>query len=155
MGIRRFASLSIRPSVVTSLVAIAATLSGCYVVPLDPRTGQPATMQQTPIAPPPPGPVTFPVRLYPANDLASRYGVISAAVTNDLHGKGTFNTNINGEAFVGEATRRTDAARTGVANGAGNRGSYIACTYSMNTTSQGTGQCRLSDGAVFSMHMGN
>lgn len=103
----------------------------------------------------PPGPINFPVRLYPSNELAARYGVIQASVTNDLQGKGSFSAAINGELFSGEATRRAGSARDGLASGAGNRGSYLSCTYTMNNANQGTGQCRLSDGATFTMHMGN
>lgn len=154
MGISKIPALSLQRLAAVALSATVAALSGCYVVPLDARTGQPATAYPPPPLPPAPGPVNFPVRLYPANEAASRYGVVTALVTNDLQGKGTFNANINGESFVGEATRRSDASRTGVANGAGNRGSYLACSYTMNNASQGTGQCRLSDGAVFSLHMG-
>ena len=137
------------------LAVTAATLAGCYVVPIDPRTGQ--------AVPPPPttmtvvtaAPLTFPARLYPANDLAGGYGVINATVTNDLHGRGSFNTTINGEAFAGEATRKAGSSREGVANGAGNRGSYLSCAYTMNSATLGSGSCRLSNGALFSMHVGN
>ena len=140
---------------VWGLAATVATLAGCYVVPIDPRTGQavpppPATMAAMP-APP----LTFPARLYPANDLASGYGVINATVTNDLHGRGSFNTTINGEAFSGEATRKAGSSREGLANGAGNRGSYLSCAYTMNSATLGSGSCRLSNGALFSMHVGN
>ncbi len=139
------------------LAAITAGLAGCYVVPIDPRTGQPAAVPSgAPVAALAPAlPVSFPARLYPANDLASRYGVINATVTNDLHGRGTFNANINGESFVGEATRKAGSSREGVANGAGNRGGYLGCQYTMNSSTQGTGTCRLNNGAVFTMHVGN
>lgn len=80
---------------------------------------------------------------------------MSATVTNDLHGKGVFNAAINGEAFVGEATRAPGNGRTGIASGAGNRGSYLSCQYVLNTSTQGTGRCKLSDGAEFTMHLGN
>lgn len=139
------------------LAAVTAGLVGCYVVPIDPRTGQPvATPSGPPVtAPAPTLPVTFPARLYPANELASGYGVINATVTNDLHGRGSFNANINGESFAGEATRKAGSAREGVANGAGNRGSYLSCQYTMNSATLGTGSCRLNSGAVFTMHIGN
>lgn len=133
----------------------AFSLPGCYVVPMDPRTGQPVIPAPQGAPVPAATPVAFPARLYPANDLASRYGLVNATVTNDLSGRGTFNAVINGEAFVGEATRKSGAGRAGVASGAGNRGSFLSCEYSLNTPAQGTGQCRLSDGAVFSMHLGN
>ena len=102
----------------------------------------------------PPVPLTFAARLYPSNDLASSYGMVTAVVTNDLNGRGTFSTNINGESFTGEGTRVAGSARDGQANGAGNRGSYINCRYQMNSATLGSGQCRLSNGAQFSMHVG-
>ncbi len=155
MGIskRYVPSFLLQRAALFGAAASVAALSGCYVVPLDTRSPPPAGAYAPP-PPPPPGPVNFPVRLYPANDAAARHGVVTALVTNDLQGRGTFSANIGGESFTGEATRRADANRSGVANGAGNRGSFLACNYTMNNTSQGTGQCRLSDGAVFSMHMG-
>jgi len=138
------------------LVASAASLTGCYVVPVDPRQ-PPATVVHlpAPVLQAPPQPVTFAARLYPANDAAASYGMVSAIVTNDLHGRGTFSTAINGENFNGEATRTGAYSKEGVANGAGNRGSYISCRYQMNSPTLGTGSCRLSNGAQFSMHVGN
>lgn len=154
MGISTNSIPSRQTLAAVALAAAVATLSGCYVVPIEARHGHPPPAPaQVSVAPP--APVTFPVRLYPTNELASRYGVVIAAVTNDLHGKGVFTTNINGESFTGEATRNQDSRRTGLANGAGNRGAYLSCTYTMNSPTQGTGQCRLSDGAEFSMHMGH
>lgn len=147
-----------RAGAAVALAALVASLAGCYVVPLDPRTGQPvnaAVPAAAVVAPPANVPVQLPVRLYPANDLASGYGMINASVTNDLHGRGTFNANINGESFVGEATRDANSRREGQANGAGNRGSYLSCRYSMNSATLGTGTCRLNNGAVFNMHVGN
>ncbi len=103
------------------LAAALASLSACYVVPIEARHGHPPQVpSQGSVSPP--APVTFPVRLYPSNDLASRYAMFSATVTNDLHGRGVFSANINGEAFSGEATRKQDGTRSGIANGAGNRG---------------------------------
>lgn len=141
------------------LAAVVASLTGCYVVPIDPRTGQPATAPGA-VAPvavpaPAPAPAVFTARLYPANELASAYGMVNGTVTNDLHGRGTFNASINGESFVGEATRKAGSGREGVANGAGNRGSYLTCQYTMNSPTLGTGSCRLNTGAVFTMHVGN
>jgi hypothetical protein len=146
-----------REFVVLGLVTTLASLAGCYVVPIDPRTGGPSVaVSGTPMpSAAVPAPLIFPARLYPANDLASGYGVINATVNNDLQGRGSFNTNINGESFVGEATRKAGSSREGTANGAGNRGSYLACTYTMNSATLGTGTCRLSNGALFNMHLGN
>jgi hypothetical protein len=132
----------------------ASTLAGCYVVPIDHSrypTSSPSVIQ----TPPPPTSASFTARLYPANDLATAYGMVIAQVTSDLNGKGSFSTAINGENFVGEATRSANSTRSGIANGAGNRGSYIACNYQMNSTTLGTGRCKLSNGAEFSMHVGN
>lgn len=113
------------------------------------------TVYVTPSAPAP-STMTFAARLYPANDVAAAYGMVNAIVTNDLNGRGIFTTNINGETFNGEATRvGSGSARTGVANGAGNRGGYINCNYQMNNATLGTGQCKLSNGALFTMHVGN
>ena len=56
---------------------------------------------------------------------------------------------------VGEATRLANSSRDGVANGAGHRGGYISCRYTMNSPSLGTGTCKLSNGAEFTMHIGS
>lgn len=138
-------------SKVAAAVAVAASLSACYVVPLQPM---PATGGAVVAPAAQPQPVTFSARLYPANDLAAGYGMVSAVVTNDLNGRGHFTTAINGESFTGEATR-VAGSREGVANGAGNRGSYIDCRYTMNAPSMGTGSCQLSNGAMFTMHVGS
>ena len=164
LGVGRF---SRRVALLGAVVA-STVLAGCYVVPLNPQTypqgypqagqSQPgySTPQALPLPIPAPSPVTFAARLYPANELAQRYGLIGAVVTNDLNGRGTFTTNINGESFSGEATRvASSSPREGVANGAGNRGSFINCKYQMNSSTLGTGQCKLSNGALFTMHVGS
>jgi len=141
-----------RAFAIAATLGAASLLSACYVVPLQNLPPQHSTVyvpHQAPL------PVTIAARLYPSNDLASGYGVVSAVVTNDLNGRGTFSTNLNGESFNGEATRVSGSPRSGVANGAGNRGSFINCSYQMNSSTQGTGSCRLSNGATFSMHVGS
>ena len=61
-----------------------------------------------------------------------------------------------GRAMVGgQRLRVLPAGEMKVANGAGNRGSYLACTYAMNSATVGTGTCRHSNGAQFTMHVGN
>ncbi len=148
-----------RGSALAGVLAGALSLTGCYVVPIQPYShngSQHGSTVYAPPAPPMPAPpMTFSARLYPSNDIASSYGMVMAVVTNDLNGRGTFSTNINGESFTGEATRTAGSARDGQANGAGNRGSYINCRYQMNSATLGSGQCRLSNGAQFSMHVGN
>ena len=133
----------------------AATLSACYVVPMQPGPAA-VVMPAGAAAPAPAGPLPLGMnaRLYPANDLATPYGMVSATVSNDLNGRGHFMAHIAGESFTGEATRMAGSQRDGVANGTGSRGSFLACRYTMNSPTLGTGQCRLSNGAQFSMHVG-
>lgn len=131
-----------------------AALSGCYVVPVNQHPAHYPPAAHVVLPAPAPVPVTFAARLYPSNDLATTYGMVNAIVTNDLNGRGNFNTTINGESFVGEATRKAGSSRDGLANGAGNRGSYINCQYTMNSATLGTGHCTLSNGARFTMHVG-
>ena len=155
----------VRGAALVGMVAGALSLGGCYVVPIQPphspyaQPGHHAPTVYVPAAPPAvPMSTTFAARLYPSNDLAASYGMVMAVVTNDLNGRGTFSANINGENFTGEATRAagsTTSGREGQANGAGNRGSYINCRYQMNSATLGSGQCRLSNGAQFSMHVGS
>ena len=150
-----FSSLRLsRVAALTTALIGAAALTGCYVVPIHPGQAHlPAPTIYAPTAPP--ASMTFAARLYPSNDAASSYGMVSAVVTSDLNGRGTFSTNINGESFVGEATRIAGtSSREGVANGAGNRGGYISCRYQMNSATLGTGTCRLANGAQFTMHVG-
>ncbi|AMO25674.1 hypothetical protein UC35_22575 [Ramlibacter tataouinensis] len=137
---------------IAALSIAAGALTGCYVVPLQPATAPSGAVV---LPPAPPQPLTFSARLYPANDLASGYGMVAAVVTNDLNGRGHFSTAINGESFTGEATRVAGSSRDGVANGAGNRGSFLNCRYTMNSATLGTGTCRHSNGAAFTMHIGN
>jgi hypothetical protein len=139
---------------VAAAVLAASTLTGCYVVPMYPTPGpNSVTTPAGPVVPA--GPVTFTARLYPANETASAYGMVAAVVTNDLNGRGHFSTAILGESFTGEATRVAGSSKEGVANGAGNRGSYLNCRYTMNSPTLGTGSCRMSNGALFTMHIGS
>lgn len=147
----RTASLPRRGRTAVAAVLLAASLAGCYVVPLQPP---PSATVVVPAAAAP-GPLTFSARLYPANELASGFGVVAAVVTNDLNGRGHFSTAINGESFSGEATRAAGSSREGTASGAGNRGSWIHCRYTMNAPALGSGTCRMSNGALFSMHLGS
>lgn len=138
------------------MMASVTVLGGCYVMPLEfyplghPQAGTtiPAHVAAAP------GPTSFSARLYPANDAASVYGVLSATVTNNLNGRGHFTASIQGESFSGEATRVAGSSRDGLASGVGNRGGYISCRYAMNSPTLGMGDCRLSTGAKFTMHVG-
>lgn len=135
------------------MAAAVVSLAGCYVVPMNQYPGQ-MPSAGGPVVLAPAVPLTFSARLYPSNEAASPYGVINALVTNDLNGRGVFTANISGESFSGEATRRSGSSRDGVANGAGNRGNFLNCQYTMNSATLGTGACRLSNGATFTMHVG-
>ncbi len=142
----------------------AAVLSGCYVVPVqsDGRPYQGAVIvSPTPpvalapvVAPPPAAPAVANLRLYPSNDAASRIGVVSGQVVNLLDGRGQFSVSVGGETFTGEATRTSNKSTSGVASGAGSRGGFLTCQYSMSSPTQGVGTCNLSSGAEFRMHIG-
>ncbi len=95
---------------------LATSLTGCYVVPIDPRTGQaypphaPAqggnaapTVPYTPA--PPPGPTLLQGRLYPVNDTANQAGVLTAQVNDNHGGRGSISLNYKGHTLQGEATR--------------------------------------------------
>jgi hypothetical protein len=94
-----------------------ASLTACYVVPIDPRTGQaypvPAPRDSqgsvTIVTPPPaaaaPQPTTLSVRLYPLNPQANKGGLISALVVDNNAGHGTFTVPYLGDTLQGESTR--------------------------------------------------
>lgn len=141
----------------TAAAALAA-LSGCYVVPgPDGQLWHVIPGQAGPGAAPTgaPGPVTLNVRLYPANDAATRTGVITGTVVNMMTGKGRLQLNYNGEMLTGEATRVDGDARRGVASAYGPTGTYMSCEYQMNNARQGAGTCTLSNGARYQAHIGS
>ena len=153
--------LSRRAALSASAVAVSLGLSACIVVPLNPD-GTPAYPVAYAHAPasapvmPAPASLTLPVRLYPTNEAAAATGMIGGTVTNNLNGKGTFTLNVGAETMSGEATRTGGTgSRSGVANAYGAKGSYANCTYTMNTTSQGTGRCTFSSGATYQLHVGS
>ena len=93
-------------------------LSACYVVPLDPRTGQPyplstrdgtgQNMSAATIAPPPaplPQPSVLTARLYPLNAQANKGGLLTAVVVDGHSGRGSFTMAYLGDNLQGEATR--------------------------------------------------
>ena len=133
----------------TLALGLCGSLVACYVVPVQPATPQRAMV----IAPVAPAPVSFPARLYPANDKAAAYGVVSGVITSDLNGRGHFSASLGGEYFQGEATR-TSGTLKGVANAIGTRGNYLNCQYQMNNSSMGSGQCQHSDGSQLTLHIG-
>ena len=88
------------------------------------------------------------------NDAAASTGILIGQVVNNLNGRGTFNVNAGNESFSGEATRSGQDAHQGNANAAGSRGGYVRCAYTMNTSSQGSGECTFSTGGRYTMHLG-
>lgn len=134
-------------------VALGVVLTGCYVVPIQDgsrvvQTSNLPSSSSTAVMPS----STLNAKLYPTNAEAQRYGTVFATVNINQTGHGTFSANIGGENFNGDATHYANS-RKGKANGAGVGGRYISCDYEMNTPQQGMGQCRMSTGATFSMHI--
>jgi hypothetical protein len=103
-----------------------------------------------------PAPANLSARLYPTNEIARATGMLAGSVTNMGNGKGRFQLNYRGQTLVGEATRDSEGeAHDGVANAASPQGTYMNCKYRMNNPRQGSGNCRFSDGATYSVHLGS
>jgi hypothetical protein len=152
------------------LLGIAtAALSACYVVPVRSGDGSvyyehyPLPPAGAPLPPPAaahPGvpatqfPAVLNARLYPSNEAAAAGGVVSGTVTNLMTGKGRFQVNLLGEVLTGEATRVSNEDRRGIASAYGSKGTIMSCDYQMTTPYQGTGECRLSTGATYTLHLG-
>jgi hypothetical protein len=154
-----------------ALLALAAALSGCYIVPVRgpdgtvmydhyplPPVGTPMPMPMPAPAPGPAAagqmPAVLTARLYPSNDLAAQSGVVAGTVTNMMTGKGRFQVSYMGEVLTGEATRVSNEDKRGVANAYSPKGTYMSCDYQMTTPYQGTGDCRFSTGATYTLHLG-
>jgi len=103
--------------------------------------------------PVPPNPTVIPVRMYPTNDAAAPSGAVAGAVTSHSNGRAKFHFIRAGENYVGEATR-FGGQKNGVANAAGSKGGYANCQYAMSNPNLGTGSCKFSDGAVYTLHVG-
>lgn len=100
-----------------TVMALAATLGACVLVPVDPRTGQPypghpdlahghgTTVTVVPAAPAPLAPMVLTARLYPLNDQANRAGLLTAVVVDQHGGRGSFSISYGGDTLQGEATR--------------------------------------------------
>lgn len=142
----------------TLALGAASLTTGCIVVPLnaDGTYAYPVgAAPHAPVVAPAPTSQTLAVRLYPTNQAATASGMIAGSVTNHLNGRGTFTLNVGDETMSGEATRSGGAnAHIGVANAYGARGSYANCRYTMNSITQGTGNCTFSNGAQYQLHIG-
>ena len=143
-------------SIIAAVTLISAALSGCYVMPID-HSAQGARSpglytSHTAIVPMAAVRPVFTARMYPVNDNASRMGPVSGLITNPEQGHGQFTFAAAGETYSGEATRGAGSSK-GVANATGNRGGYVACNYSMSSSSLGSGSCQFANGARYSMHI--
>ncbi|HEX4885403.1 MAG TPA: hypothetical protein VFX05_14775 [Casimicrobiaceae bacterium] len=161
---------------IAGLLALPAlALSGCYVVPVAPdgtplypvQGPAPAFVVQVPYpaaphatapapaaVPVPPHPTVLTARLYPSNETAAQYGMVTGTVTNMMTGKGRFQMEYRGEVLVGEATRVENDQKRGVASAYSPQGTYMSCEYRMTTAQQGTGTCTVSNGARYTVHLG-
>ncbi|HMV20226.1 MAG: hypothetical protein JNK96_11110 [Betaproteobacteria bacterium] len=172
---------TLRPPRLLAILTAAASLAGCYVVPIDTRQppqviyspggtaesiALPATQAQ---------PVQLEARLYPVNDVAGKMGVLTALVSDNLNGHGRFTLNAGNETLVGEAsrvgteqagfgnvyrlvygeTRLPAAGRRGIANAASGKGSYVNCEYVLTAAARGVGACLFSNGAKYQLHFGS
>src|SRR5258706_3399450 len=92
---------SLRLPLLAAGVAALLGLSACYVVPIDPRTGQayPVTPRESgggvtvltpPAAPAPPQPSVLQVRLYPLNQQANQGGLLTPVVVDSHTGHASF-----------------------------------------------------------------
>ena len=157
------------------------TLTGCYVVPIDPShpplAGQPVVVSRhgaAPVLAPHPVPAMLQARLYPLNETAGKMGPVSATVSDWVKGHATFAVNLAGEQLSGEASRvatgypgfgrvhrevygdgRMPNGQRGIASAAGSRGTYVNCEYALADTYRGTGVCLFSNGASYQLHFGS
>lgn len=155
--------MTAKKTVVAALGAAAFALGGCVAVPVGPD-GQllvypPGVVPSAvPVAAGHPAmgkaPAVLHARLYPANDIASRGGVITGTVTNMMTGKGRFQLQYQGETLTGEATRQGGDEKRGMASAYGSGGMFMQCEYLMNTPTQGSGSCIFSNGAKYQAHIG-
>ena len=173
-----------KSSLIVATVVIVSSLGACYVLPIDPRTGQPypapvrdgyvGAQTPVPIAALPTAPALVDVRLYPLNTQANKGGLLKAQVLDNNAGHGTFTVSYLGDTLQGESTRvdanyaafghiyqqvlgtslRTFNGRRGIANAFGAKGTNAQCEYVITGPGAGTGVCQFSDGASYQMHFG-
>jgi hypothetical protein len=140
---------------VFSIAALSATLSACYVVPVQSYSNSNNSLHNqnaTAMAVVPlPRPV-YTARLYPTNEAAAAIGRIAGTISNPERGHGEFSFTVGSESFAGEATREPGSAK-GHANASGNRGGFVKCDYAMSSASLGSGSCTFSSGARYDMHV--
>jgi hypothetical protein len=127
---------------------MAAALSGCYVIPIEP-TRTPGQVMTLPV------PTTLQARLYPVNETAGKTGALTATVVDTGNGHASFSVTYAGELLQGEASRVSGGgAGRGIASAAGPRGTYVNCEYALRGPNTGTGACQFSTGAKYQLHFG-
>lgn len=165
-----------RTVLAVAVLAATATLSGCYVVPIDPRV--PSPVYEPGVSPagfaPAPLPVMLQARLYPLNETAGKMGPLSATVMDSANGRATFSLSHAGEMLQGEATRVAESypgfggvhrevygqgnmpkGQRGIASAASPRGIFVNCEYALSAPNRGTGACLFSNGAKYQLHFGS
>lgn len=161
------------------VLGATAMLAACYVVPIDPRSGQPYPVHPQAVphetAVPLNSNTILQAKLYPLNAQANRAGMLVATATDANNGRGVFTVSFMGETLNGDATR-VDAnypgfgriyrevlgvntpigngGRRGIANAFGVNGTGVQCEYQMTAKDIGTGACLFSNGAKYQMHFG-
>lgn len=143
-------------SILAAVAIVGATLSACYVVPLNQYPNEPNNGGMynggTAIVPIAAYRPNFSARLYPGNEAASRLGGVTGVISNPEQGHGQFSFSLGGESYAGEATR-TPSSTKGVANASGNRGGFVRCDYVMSSAALGWGSCTFANGARYDMHI--
>lgn len=162
------------------IAGATATLAGCYVVPVNPSTGQPYPVTQQAVGVAVAAPIdtstVLQAKLYPLNVQATKAGPLIATAIDGNNGRGTFSLTFMGELLQGDASRvdagypsfgriyrevlgsATDVnrgGRRGIANAFGTNGTNVQCEYHMTSKDVGTGVCLFSNGARYQMHFGS
>ncbi len=141
--------------ITAGLLTVSLLITGCYVVPV-PQGGElgrnAAKRHAAQLANG--GSTRLSGRMYPSNQRANAYGVGTASIVRERANHAVFTANLSGKTFTGEATRSASHPKQGTANGTSSDGLYLNCQYEMNTAVRGSGTCRVSDGATFSIHIG-
>ncbi len=165
--------MSRSPLVAAAFIA-TATLSGCYVVPIDPRVPAPVYQPGASNSAAYPGPLTLQARLYPLNETAGKMGPLSASVVDTADGRAKFALSYGGDLLQGEASRvaadypgfgavhrqvygqgNMPKGQRGIASAASPHGIYVNCEYALNAPNRGTGACLFSNGAKYQLHFGS
>ncbi len=167
-----------RIALAAAALAATASLSGCYVVPIDNRVPPPVYQPGMQTGGPAPVSIAAPLmlhaRLYPLNETAGKMGALTATVVDSTQGHATFSLQHAGETMRGEASRvasdypgfgavhravygqgHMPRGQRGIASAAGAQGSYVNCEYALSAPNQGTGACLFSNGAKYQLHFGS